>query len=424
MEETPMISRMLIVVLMAGMAVGHGRAGTLAWAEEPRSAAYSLPDILALAMQHNPTLAGAEGLVKQSLGQQIAAGAYLNPSFSGSAGPGAIRDPSTGVRITERTFTLQQPFEWFGKRQARQEAADAGAAGANAGLEETRLSLSADIKVAFYSLLFAQRDTELATQNVVTVEEVLRTVKTRVTAGEATSFDSLKAGVELQKARKEVARAQNALLVAKARLNTLTAGSLGKHFTIQGEFQIPPQQLDAEALATQAFEHHPALRRLTKLAEQAHHTLRFERESRIPNVTVMGSYHREAGDESMTAGLSVPLPLWYRRQGEIQTALGAKHRADAERLRVQNEMEQALIQHAQEVHTAQVQLQVFESGLLKQAEQTLTLARTSFRHGAASLLDVLDAQRVYRQTQLEYVQVRADLSIALARLEQAFGGSL
>jgi outer membrane protein, heavy metal efflux system len=120
----------------------------------------------------------------------------------------------------------------------------------------------------------------------------------------------------------------------------------------------------------------------------------------------------------------VQLPLWYRRQGEIETALGTKHRAEAERLRAQNELEQAITQHAQEVRTAQDQLHVFETGLLKQAEQTLAVARTSFRQGAASLLDVLDAQRVYRQTLLEYAQVRADLSLALVRLERSLGTSL
>ena len=67
---------------------------------------------------------------------------------------------------------------------------------------------------------------------------------------------------------------------------------------------------------------------------------------------------------------------------------------------------------------------MFETGLLKQAEQTLTVARTSFRQGAAGLLDVLDAQRVYRQILLEYAQVRADLSMALARLERSLGGTL
>lgn len=413
--------RMVLSLLMACV---FSQSGALSWAGEERPRTYSLSDVLTFAAQHNPVLAGAEGLVKQSQGQQIAAGAYPNPSITGIAGRGAIRDPSTGTRVTERTLTVEQPLEWTGKRQARQEAADAGLAGANAALEDARLSLLADVKIAFYHLLFGQRDVELSTQNVTNVEEVLRTVQARVTAGEATSFDSLKAGVEVQKAKKEVARANNALLVAKARLNTLTAGTLGKEFSVQGDFDRPKQSLNADGLPPQALEQHPAVRRLSKLAEQADHTLRFEREARVPNVSVIGSYHREAGDESLTAGLAVPLPLWYRRQGEIQSALGAKHRADAERLRAQQELEQAITQHAQEVRTAQEQLQVFETGLLKQAEQTLTVARTSFRHGAASLLDVLDAQRVYRQTQLEYAQVRADLSIALARLERALGTSL
>lgn len=416
--------RIFFSVWVACCMAGLNQNSMTVWAAEPATSAYSLADILALAVEHSPTLAGAEGLVKQSHGQRITAGAYPNPSISGSAGPGAIRDPSTGVRITERTFTVEQPFEWPGKRQARQEAANAGVAEAHAALEATRLALLADVKVAFYSVLFAQRDAELAAQNVAMVEEVLRTVKARVAAGEATSFDTMKAGVEVQKAQKDVARAHNALLVAKTRMNTLTAGSLGKQFSIQGDFLTPPQGLDVDRLAAQAFEQHPALRRVAKLAEQAKHTVRLERESRVPNISVQGNYHREAGDESLTAGLSVPLPLWYRRQGEIETALGTKYRADAEQLRVKNELEQAITQHTQEVRTAQDQLQVFETGLLKQAEQTLTVARTSFRQGAASLLDVLDAQRVYRQTLLEYAQVRADLSIALVRLERSLGASL
>ena len=408
------------IVLLCGMAGPAHRS----LAAEPGVPAYSLDEVLAAALAHSPTMAGAEGLVQQSHGQQLTAGAYPNPSVSGTAGRGAIRDPSTGTRITERTVTVEQPLEWTGKRQARQDAANAGAAGASAALEETRLALSADVKIAFYSVLFAQRDADLSTQNVSLVEEVLRTVKARVAAGEATSFDTMKAGVEVQKARKEVARTQNTLLVAKARLNTLTAGSLGNQFSIQGDFLAPRHELDIEQLAAKAFEQHPTMRRAAKLAEQADHTVRYERESRMPNVSVQGSYHREAGDESLTAGLSVPLPLWYRRQGEIETALGTKYRADAERLRAHIELEQAVTQHTQEVRTAQDQLVVFETGLLKQAEQTLTVARTSFRQGAAGLLDVLDAQRVYRQTLLEYAQVRADLSIALVRLERALGAPL
>jgi len=149
-----------------------------------------------------------------------------------------------------------------------------------------------------------------------------------------------------------------------------------------------------------------------------------ERESRIPNLTVQGSYHREAGDQSIVAGLSVPIPLWYRRQGEIQTALGAKHRMEAERQRAENDLESAVTESVQEARTAQEQIEVFEKGLLQQAEQALSIARVSFRQGAASLLELLDAQRVYRQTLLEYAQARSALAIAIARLERWTGGEL
>lgn len=390
-------------------------------ASEPNSA-YTLNTVIELALERNPSMAGAQGSMRQSRGQQVAAGAYLNPSISGYAGRGSIRDPSTGVTITERTVTVEQPLEWQGKRRARQQAADAGAAGASAAMEETRLNVIAETKVAFYNVLFAQRDVELASQNLAMVEEVLRTVKARVAAGEATPFETMKATVEVQKAKKEAARAQNSLVVARAKLDMVTAGMLGRQFSIQGDFEPLQQGLDPEALTARALDQHPTLRRLSKLVEQAEFSATLERESRIPNVTVQGNYHREAGDESLTAGLSVPLPLWYRRQGEIETALGARHRAEAERLRAQNEITQAITQHVQDVRTANEQLQVFETGLLKQAEQTLRVARVSFQQGAASLLDLLDSQRVYRQTLLEYAQTRTDLSIALARLERAVGG--
>ena len=384
---------------------------------------YTLGEIITLALEHNPVMAGAQGAVQQSRGQQVAAGAYLNPSISGSVGRGAIRDPSTGVHVTEHTVTVKQPFEWQGKRRARQQAADADVAGASAAMDETRLIVTADAKVAFYRVLFAQQDMDLATQNLTMVEEVLRIVKARVAVGEATPLETMKATVETQKAKKEVARAQNALVVVRAKLNMVTGGALGKQFSIRGDFESPRQELDRETFTARVIEQHPSIRRLNKLVEQAEFKTILERESRVPNVTVHANYHREAGDESIVAGLSLPIPLWYQRQGEIDSALGAKYRAEAERLRAQNELTQAVTLHVQEVRTANEQLEVFETGLLKQAEQTLKVARISFQQGAASLLELLDSQRVYRQTLLEYVQARADLSIALARLERAVGGS-
>lgn len=383
---------------------------------------YTLNQVVQLALQHNPMMNGAEAVLEQSQSQRVTAGAYLNPTITGSAGRGSIREPSTGVSITERTITVEQPLEWLGKRTARQRAADAGVAGALAGVDETKVLVMTEVKGAFFQLLLAQQDAQLARENLKTVEDLVKLVSARVSTREAPKFELVKATVELQKTRKDLARADNALLVARAKLNTVTGKALGESFAIQGEFETVRSGLDLRVLTDQALDRHPALRRQQKAVEQAEFTIEQERASRMPNVAVIGQYHREAGDESITAGLSVPLPLWYRRQGEIGTAMGAHRRAQAERARVQQELEQTITQHFQEVRTAQEQMQVFEQGLLYQAKEAFDIAQFSFRHGVASLLEVIDAQRVYRQTLLEYAQARADHSIALTRLERAVGG--
>ncbi len=392
------------------------------YATEPSPGGYTLSQIVQLALRHNPMMNGAEAVLEQSQSQRVTAGAYLNPTITGSAGRGSIRDPNTGVSITERTITVEQPLEWLGKRTARQRAADAGVAGALAGVDETKVLVMTEVKGAFFQLLLAQQDAQLARENLKTVEDLVKLVSARVSTREAPKFELVKATVELQKTRKDLARADNALLVARAKLNTVTGKALGESFAIQGEFETVRSGLDLRVLTDQALDRHPALRRQQKAVEQAEFTIEQERASRMPNVAVIGQYHREAGDESVTAGLSVPLPLWYRRQGEIGTAMGAHRRAQAERARVQQELEQTITQHFQEVRTAQEQMQVFEQGLLYQAKEAFDIAQFSFRHGVASLLEVIDAQRVYRQTLLEYAQARADHSIALARLERAVGG--
>lgn len=393
-------------------------------AAEPSPGSYSLQTVIGLALERSPAIAGAKASVEQSRGQQVSAGAYPNPSVSGVAGRGSIRDPSTGVAIMERTITLEQPLEWPAKRQARQRAADAGVAGASAGLEEARLALVADVKVAFYQLLMAQREADLSAQNLAMVKDVLRTVTARLEAGDATKFDLMKATVEVQKAAKDVGRTRNAVLTARVALNVRTAGALGSTFTVQGDFEPLPRDIDLDSLTARALEDHPTVRRLSRLVDQADHAVTYEKESRMPNISVQGQYHREAGDESVTGGLSIPIPIWYRRQGEIHTALAAKQRLEAERERLRNDLLQALTQHTQEARTAKDQIDIFEQGLLKQAEETLRIAAFSFKQGAASLLELFDAQRVYRQTLFEYAQARADLSIALARLHRATGGRL
>ena len=413
------------VVMMTVMVMGT--SGTLmpsfAQAKE-QMPTFDLDRIIDLALERNPTIAGAQSVIEQNEGRRTEAGAYPNPTIGAQTANAALRDPSTGTRLNEYGVTLYQTVEWPGMRAARQDAAAAGLAGATVGLEEAKLNLIAEVKGVFYDLLLAGRTVELLQQNLEIVQEVARIVRARVRSGEGPQFEAVKADVEVLKAKQEITKAKNAVRVKQVGLDTLTAGALGPRFSLQGDFRSLPARLSPENIASRDLTHHPILKRQEKLVEQAEFTVDKERQGRVPNVTLFGGYAREVGREAVVAGVSLPTPLWYRQQGHIATALGTQRKEEAELIRIRNDLTRAINQHAREAETAQEQILVYEEGLLKEAQEALRIAQLSFQQGASSLLDVLDAQRVQRQIVVDYNQARFELSLALTRLERAVGGPL
>src|SRR5207302_1323556 len=124
------------------------------------------------------------------------------------------------------------------------------------------------------------------------------------------------------------------------------------------------------------------------------------------------------GVDTLTAGAQGPR---YKGEGDFRSL---RARLEAELIRARNDLARAINQHAREAETAQEQILVYEEGLLKQAQEALRIAQLSFRQGASSLLDVLDAQRVQRQITVDYNLARFELSLALTRFERAVGGPL
>ncbi len=403
----------LLGVWMTGLSQAQDAKGT------PR--VYTLEEIVHLTLSHNPLVKKGKAFIEKKQSQQIIAEAYPNPSLDVQAGYSEFRDSATSISTLERYVTLSQPIEWNPKREARKQAALEGLKGAHKALEETHIHLKAVGKLAFYELLMAEKQAELAFQNVKIVEELKRAVKSRVNAGEAPPFEEVKINVELLQVQKEISSARGAVRAARASLNSLTAGALSAKFAIQGSFKSWPEDMDLDSLTATALEQHPTVEKLRTLLKQARQSLIQEKEARIPNVTLSGSYQRDAGRESYLGGLTVPLPLWYQRQGDIANALGTQHQIEADLLQWRNDTMRDVIRSFEQSRAAAAQINTYKKGLLKQAQEAVRIAQVSFQYGEASLLEVLDAQRVLWQTMLGYAQAQYDLSIALTQLERSIG---
>jgi cobalt-zinc-cadmium efflux system outer membrane protein len=379
------------------------------------SAGLSLPEALAAAFAQNPELAAAGREVGVAEGERRQAGLLPNPELSWEA-----EDTRRDTRTT--TITLSQPFELGGKRGARVAVATTGQAIAQLELERQRNGLRADVVQAFHTALRAQTALELAQQSQALTERGLRVVQGRVTAGQASPVEATRAQVQLAQAQSEVRRAASQRSVAYQALARLTGSPLATFDHLQAANLSPGAAPTAEALLDKV-EQTAEWRLAAAQVERGEASLGSEKAQRIPDLTVsLGSqYSREDRERVNVVGLSMPLPLFDRNQGNV---LVAARRADQARdlrnaveLRLRSETRSALSQWA----TAMQEVQAYDRTILPSAQQAVDTATRGFEMGKFAFLDVLDAQRTLIEARGLYLDALAAATDARAQLERVYG---
>ncbi|MEK6790574.1 MAG: TolC family protein [Deltaproteobacteria bacterium] len=381
---------------------------------------FTLDELLSTALNANPSMAIFKANLEASRGEALEAFAYPNPEVDLQGWRG--KSIETGESKGEYSIGIGQPIEWPSKRSFRKKAALSGVEVSEKELDDFHLELRAEVKKAFFRLLKDKKILETAGENSKTAGELLKTAALKVKAGEAPEFELIKAKVEMLRADKELKRAGNTIAASKAILNGLLGNTLTGGFDVAGAFKVPERRYELQALLSNAIEKHPLVLKAKKDAEAKGYSLEREKASVFPDVIVKGFFNKETDKDSYGVGLSVPIPFWYQRKGEIATALAGKTRAQAQVYRTKVELAKSITEEYQNYAIALDQIEVFDKGLLHEAKEALRIAEFSYRHGESGLLDYLDAQRVYRSTFIEYYQSLFDLESSLASLERAAGG--
>jgi cobalt-zinc-cadmium efflux system outer membrane protein len=135
-------------------------------------------------------------------------------------------------------------------------------------------------------------------------------------------------------------------------------------------------------------------------------------------------YQRVGDDNSAGVVFQVPLFMYNNNQAAIA-------QADAQKKAVEAQLRAAEFQAVTDVEkayrayeSARRVLDLYNSENLSQVEKLKTISTFSFNEGAASLLEVLDAQRTYNQSMTAYNQAMADYQLSVWQLEQATGRQL
>jgi cobalt-zinc-cadmium efflux system outer membrane protein len=384
----------------------------------------TLDTVLHLLDAHNPSLAGAQARRDSARAALVTARAYPNPELQGGGGasrgigPGAF-DGANGM------LGLSQPIDLPFVREARRKVADAGIVSADEASRAIWLSIRSQTRLAYYDILRRQAELEIARDNERLLGQIRDRVKVKVEVGEAAKYEAVKAEAELLNAVKLRESAAVRVDDAKSALRALFGPALPSDFDAQGDLpelggELPP----LPALHEKVLGQQPALQYIRAEVQKADAKLRLEEKMRYPVPTLTAGVERDPGLEQWRLGISLPLPLWNQRQGPIGEAAAdlrqVQAQASQQELTVLRELENAYNRY----RIAHRQVETFENGLLKEAENALKVAEAAYRLGERGILDYLDAQRTYRGVRSDHLNARFDRQNAMIEIERLTASDL
>ncbi|MBK8594069.1 MAG: TolC family protein [Holophagales bacterium] len=379
----------------------------------------TLDDARARALESGPQTRGAAAHLAAAEGALVQARALPNPDLTFEIEDFGGNLPADAP--SQRTLSIGQRVEWFGKRSARVAAARFGRDVAALDLARHRRDVEHEVARRFAALLGAQERLAIAEESTATAREVRSAVTALVSAGEVSPIEETRvagdealAGIERDAAARDVADAARALaqLWGVATGPTLRAtGFLARSAPLPGNDAAPAGVAEPARLAEL-----PDLARWDAEIARLEALGTLARREPLPDVTLTAGTRSFSGTGQRTwvTGVSLPLPVLTTGTGARSEAAARLEQARQER-RADEARLTASLRTAEEArrHTAR-EVRILEETVLPNARLVYDAIGEGYRRGKFRLLELLEARRNLASVRLRAIDARTRLTLALA----------
>lgn len=380
------------------------------------AASLTLEQAVQRVMDANYALSSARYAADSSEGIVLQARARPNPVLG-------IEVEDTSRKATRNTTTtLSLPIELGGKRDARVAAAELARDAARQEARQVQADVRARAVAAFFEVLVAQERTALSAKTVDIARAAYRIADKRVEAGRAPPLEADRARVELANAELERDEAASLLDLARQSLSALWGSPVPRFAKAEGNIAAPANRPGLDDLSA-ALEKSPALQAARLESERSRAQVAVERSKRYPDIEVSASVIRnnEQGRNQMMLGVSIPLPLFDRNQGNVYEASMLAYKSRDDYLGLKVRLQAQLQRAASQFDIARNAALRLESEILPGADTAYTRAERGFEAGKFGFIEVLDAQRALFQARARYLSALSDAYQALAQIDRILG---
>ena len=402
----------------------------LGHAAEAGPAPLTLAEARRLAIERNADFHVAQAQVDAALAQLRVAREFPNPTLGLSTAKistdGTPEGTALGNTLLNRSYdsiaSLSQLF-LVGKRGLMRDAAKAGVHSAEFQRDDARRLLLQAVTQAYAAALAALKEAEVLTDSAAKLRREADIAGHRFKAGDLSASDKAQLEIAADQdelsAEAERATAKTAVVTLEILLGEpAPAGATPLADTLDQWMQsIPPGLEEAPTGAR------PDIAAAESAVNQADANVKLQQRQRIPDVTASVQFERNppAQLDTVGVGLSLPLPLWDRFDGEILSAKAAREQAQAQ-------LDKVRIQAAADVAAARVAFREasqrtrrYQTSLVPKSAEVVRSVSYAFEKGGAALIDLLEAERNDNAIRVASVQSQADTASAAVALQAALG---
>lgn len=396
-------------------------------AQKPGVVTITLNDAIQMALEHNHNLLAARTTVQQSQAEEITANLRPSPVLLGDAQFLPAFQPSEFSSdyidsTAQFDVGLSYLFERGKKRQHRLQATRDVTAITRSQVADNQRSLTFAVASQFINVELAESTLALANEDLKSFQNTVDITTARYKAGDISEDDLLKIKLQLLLFQTDVSAARLARVQGLSDLRQLLGyESISADYEVAGSFEYQPVKGSLDDFQAKALNTRPDLRAAQQGVTAAKSQYALQKAIGKKDITGQINYTHLGDINNISLFAQMPLPIFDRNQGEIARTGFAITQAEQQAQFASGQVLTDVRDAFESVRSNDDVVNLYLSGYLDQAKESRDITQYSYQHGAASLLDFLDAERSYRATQLAFRQSLASYLIAVEQLREAVG---
>ncbi len=377
------------------------------------------------ALANNPEMRMAEKKAEAAQEKKKTASAMPDPMIGYEIqNVGGLGTSTVGKEeMSMRGVVVTQEIPFPGKLSTKGNAARKQAEREQENSRATRLRILNSLRNAYFDYYLSYRTADILEQNKETMKNFQRIAETRYATGQGIQQDVLRAQLEVSMLIEKLTMQEQKKETQRSLINGLLGRDPRAPLGRPGNSLVTTFPPGLDALSSMALEHSPMLAGKKRMVEQSEFELSMSKREYLPDMTVSaGRFDRGEFRDVWQASVMFKVPLYFWNKSAGVRAAGA----DLSSARYEYEADKiATLARVKDFYTmaktSEQLLNLYDSGILPQAQLALQSATSNYQVGKIDFLSLLESQSVLFRYQLQYENELANLNKTISMISEVTG---